>query len=159
MELPLDVVRCNFRRELEVALARAPLFEFKLEGDVDALTLRAEFTALDGEKFILVGTFDDYRLKPPVLDFVEPDTDRVGTARAYPKKAGADTFFHSPGIICAPFSRKAYDNVHRDWVMTEWSNSVANGTQWCQFSTICTMLVLVGSKLRSAESYGSGRQG
>ncbi len=159
MELPLDVVRCNFRRELEVALARAPLFEFKLVGDVDALTLRAEFTALDGEKFILVGTFDDYRLKPPLLDFVEPDTGLVGTARASPKRAGADSFFYGPGIICAPFSRKAYAQVHRDWPMNEWSKSVAHGTSWSQYSTISSMLALVSAKLRSPDSYGGGRMG
>lgn len=159
MELPPEVVRFNFQSELERALARADIFGFTLEGDVDALTVRAEFTALDNERFILIGTFDDYRLKPPVLDFVEPDTGLVGTARAYPKRAGTDSFFHSPGIICAPFSRKAYAQVHRDWPMNEWSKSGAHGTNWSQYSTICSMLALVSSKLRSADSYGGGRMG
>ena len=71
-ELPLDVVQFNFQTELEHAKKRAQVYGFKLEGDAQALTLRAEFVAADEETYILVGKFDDYRLKPPVLDFEEP---------------------------------------------------------------------------------------
>lgn len=159
MELAHDVVRFNFERELQHALRRAPLFGFSLEGDVDALKLRAEFTAADGGKYILVGSFDDYRLKPPTLDFEEPGTGLVGTARAYPRQRAGDSFFHSPGVICAPFSRKAYDSVHRDWVISEWACSTQNGTNWSQYSTICGMLVLVSSKLSNPAFYGGGRMG
>jgi len=159
MELPLEVVRFNFQTELEHAKRRAQVFEFGLEGNVDALTLRAEFIAADEEKYILVGTFDDYRLKPPVLDFEEPGTGLVGTARAYPRQRPGDSFFHSAGFICAPFSRKAYDNIHKDWVMSEWARSTSNGTNWSQYSTIAQMLVLVHSKLSNPDFYGGGRMG
>lgn len=159
MDLPLEVVRFNFQSELEHAKRRAQVFGFNLEGDVQALTMRAEFVAADGEQYILVGKFDDYRLKPPILDFEEPGTGHVGTARAYPRHGPGDSFFHSPGIICAPFSRKAYDNIHKNWVMSEWARSTDNGTNWSQYSTIAQMLVLVHSKLSNPNFYGGGRMG
>lgn len=157
MELPPEVVRLKFQEELEHAKKRAQVFGFALEGDVEKLALRAEFVAVDKEKYVLVGTFDDYRLMPPILDFQEPDNDNVGTARAYPRQKPGDSFFHSPGIICAPFNRKAYVNIHKDWVLTEWAANKSNGTDWSQYNTISKMLVLIYSKLSNPDYYGGGR--
>jgi hypothetical protein len=124
---------------------------------VDALTLRADFMAANGDKYILRGSFDDYRLKPPLLEFEDPQTGAVGTGRGFPKQKQGDSFFHSPGIICAPFNRKAYGNVHTDWVMTDWAANKSGNVDWSHYNTIATMLVLIHSKLSNPNYYGGGR--
>lgn len=157
MSLPIEIVRANFELELPRARECARLHGWEWKEDVDALTARAEFTALDGERFILCGEFDDYKAKPPFFDFEDPDTGKRGTARAYPK--GHDSFFHSTGpIICAPFSRKAYKEVHRQWQFGDWMTSRENNVNWAQYSTMAGMFMLVFTRI-SHPDYYKGRMG
>lgn len=158
MGLAAEVVRLNFEKELARARSVAETRGFDLDADVDALTIRATFVAADGERFILVGAFDDYKAKPPLLEFEEPGTGVRGSKRAYPQ-TGNDSFFHGHPCICAPFSRKAYGNVHNDWDFSNWTNSQANGTDWRQYSTLASMLVLVHSRLTFPDLYKPGRMG
>lgn len=157
MALPTEVVRLNFEEEFEKAKRRAALLGFELAGHVETLRIRASFSALDGEKFILLGEFDDYKAMPPFLEFEEPDTGLIGTKRAYPKP-GADSFFHGHPCICAPFSRKAYKEVHKsDWSFANWTKSTANSFDWSQYSTMSAMLMLVHTRLTHLDFYAPGR--
>lgn len=151
MGLPGDLVRCTFESELEQAQRIAGKAGFGLEADVDALTIRAQYQAADGQEFVLTGLFDDYKARPPLLDFQEPGTDRVGTKAAYP--AGIDTFFHSQPIICAPFSRKAYVQVHAGWPIASWMTSTEQGVNWKQYSTMAGMLLLVHKRVTDPRLY------
>ena len=120
MALDLEVVRFNFQKEVVRARERAALFKWGWKDDPLALTVRVEYTAVDSERYILVGEFDDYKEKPPLLEFEEPGTGVRGTRRAYPQ--GHDSFFNTTGpTICAPFSRKAYVTVHSGgWQFKDW---------------------------------------
>ena len=151
MALPADLVRCTFESELEQSRRIAGKAGFVLEADVDALTIRAVYKAPDGQEFILTGLFDDYKARPPLLDFEEPGTGRVGTKSAYP--AGHDSFFHPKPIICAPFNRKAYAEVHADWPMPTWMGSTAQNVNWRQYSTMPSMLWLVHKRISDHALY------
>lgn len=155
--LPLEIVRANFQQELPRARRCARIYGWEWQDDVDALTTRAEITALDGERFILCGEFDDYKAKPPLLEFEDPGSGERGTTKAYPK--GHDSFFHSTGpIICAPFSRKAYKQVHSKWRFGDWITSRENGVNWSQYSTMAGMFTLIYARLTHPDYY-RGRMG
>lgn len=160
MAIAIDVVRFNFQSELPIARSRAELLKWDLSADVEALSIRVVFEAADRERFILVGEFDDYKEKPPILEFEEPGTGVRGTPKAYPKGLpGKDSFFHSTGpCICAPFSRKAYKDVHKDWNFTDWMTSRASDFDWSKHSTMSGMLLLIHTRLVHPEYYG-GRMG
>jgi hypothetical protein len=151
MTLPADLVRCTFESELERSRYIAEKAGFVLDADVEALTVRAVYKAPDGHQFILTGLFDDYKARPPRLDFEEPGTGRVGTKSAYP--VGHDSFFHPQPIICAPFNRKAYAEVHTDWPMPTWMDSTTQNVNWRDFSTMASMLLLVHKRISDPTLY------
>ena len=153
MALELEVVRFNLEKELIRARERARLFNWGWKDDLDALTVRVEYTALDNERYILVGTFDDYKEKPPFLEFEEPGTGVRGTPRAYPK--GHDSFFNTKGpAICAPFSRKAYSAIHTSgWQFKDWMTSTEQGVRWSRYSTVAGMLEHIFWRLTFQEYY------
>jgi hypothetical protein len=155
--LPIEIVRANFERELPRARECGQRLGWKWEDNCEALTVRAEFTARDGELFILHGEFDDYKAQPPFLEFEEPNTRTRGTPKAYPK--GHDSFFHTTGpIICAPFSRKAYKQVHAMWRFDDWMTSRDSSVNWSQYSTIAGMFSLVYARITHPDYY-KGRMG
>jgi hypothetical protein len=155
--LPLEIVRANFSRELPRALDCAQAYGWEWTTDLNALTIRVALTAQDGQRFILCGEFDDYKAKPPFLEFEEPDTGLRGTTKAYP--TGHDSFFHSTGpCICAPFSRKAYKDVHTGWRCVDWTTSTESNVRWSQYSTMAGMVALIHSRLTNP-AYYLGRMG
>lgn len=157
MTLPLEIARANFQQELPRAMECARAHGWDLTEDLDTLTVRVSFTALDNESFILCGAFDEYKAKPPFLDFEEPGTGQRGTAKAYPK--GHDSFFHSTGpCICAPFNRKAYKDVHPGWRCEDWTTSTESGVRWSQYSTMAGMLTLIHTRITNP-AYYKGRMG
>lgn len=150
--VPAEIVRAHFERELPRARECARSLGWEWSENSDALTLRIVYTARDAERFILHGTFDDYKAKPPFLEFEDPDTGQLGTVHAYPK--GHDSFFHSTGpCICAPFSRKAYLNVHPRWRCEDWTTSKENNVCWAQFSTMAGMLLMIHTRLTHPDYY------
>jgi hypothetical protein len=149
--LPLDVVRVNFEVEAARARTMAATLGWEWADDVNALTIRVKMQAVDGQQYVLVGQFDDYKAQPPLLDFEEFDTGAVGTPRAYPK--GHDSLFHSTGpCICAP------REVHTGWRFGDWITSRENGTDWSPFSTMSGMVTLIHSRLATPAFY-KGRMG
>lgn len=150
--MPIEIVRAHFERELPRAREWARSLGWEWSEDLDALAVRVVYTARDAERFILHGTFDDYKAKPPFLEFEDPGSGQLGTARAYPK--GHDSFFHTTGpCICAPFSRKAYRNVHPGWRCEDWTTSKESNVCWAQFSTMAAMLVMIHNRLTHPDYY------
>lgn len=153
MALDPTIARFNFESELGRARELAMRLGWGWSDDVDTLAVRVEYTALDNERYILVGTFDDYKEKPPLLDFEEPGTGVVGTAKAFPRSK-VDSFFHETGpIICAPFSRKAYVKVHPGWQFKDWMTSTEQGVRWSQHSTVAAILQLIFDRLTTPDWY------
>jgi hypothetical protein len=111
---------------VEEELARCvPLqatFGWTMEWDPQALRVEVGLrSAVDGEPYLLRAVCDNYKAWPPFLEFLEPDTRRAGTPRAYPR--GGRGYFHSMPCVCAPFSRKAYTQCggpHGDWQISNW---------------------------------------
>src|SRR4051812_1212624 len=57
------------------------------------------------EDYLLVGTFDDYRVEPPTWRFLDPRTRENIGAAAYPLGDWpGGSIFHGNGLICAPWS-------------------------------------------------------
>lgn len=108
-----------------------------LISDIDEsnLSFNVEMTSpLDGEVYILNVVFSDYPELPLILDFIDPETKKIGSRNAFPDSK--DSFFHkrNPPFICSPCSRKAYgsysDGVngpHREWAMIGWRNTKQTG--------------------------------
>ena len=102
------------------------------------------------EDYLLVGTFDDYRVEPPTWRFLDPRTgESIGPA-AYPLGAWPNgSIFHGNGLICAPWSRDAYGDrggPHRDWgAATQWQTA---GRQHTQADTIPDMLARIYAELQ-----------
>ena len=90
------------------------------EIDEPTQTLTVTMTSpLDKERYILEVKFDNYKLWPPYLEFIDPESLQKGGKRAYPRNVGNNaSFFHDNPCICHPCSRKAYSNYggpHGDW--------------------------------------------
>ena len=157
MALPHEVVRLNFAQEVERARVLAKLHGWGWGDDPEKLTIRSTFEASDAEKYILVGSFDDYKAKPPLLDFEDPVTGKVGTPHAYPKSH--DSFFNTTGpCICAPFNRKAYSALHGGWRFEDWTKSRESNVDWSNYSTMAGMLTLINTRLTLLDYY-RGRMG
>ncbi len=152
-----EIARFNFEKELPRARERAKSLNWGWKENLETLSLRVEYQALDNELFILLAQFDDYKEKPPYLEFEEPLTGLKGTPRAYPK--GHDSFFNTTGpCICAPFSRKAYEQIHGGWRTSDWMSSKENNTRWAQYSTIAAILENIYNRLITP-AYYVGRMG
>ena len=79
------------------------------------------------EPYLIIASFDDYRLLPPVWQFVDPKTGREVGLPAYPRPVGPSVF-HGNGLVCAHWSRMAYQEEggpHANWGgVRNWQNPV-----------------------------------
>jgi hypothetical protein len=103
------------------------------------------------EDYLLVGTFDDYRVEPPTWRFLDPRTgENIGPA-AYPlgNWQNGGSVFHGNGLICAAWSRDAYGDragPHADWgAATRWQTV---GREYVQADTIPDMLARIYAELQ-----------
>ncbi len=83
----------------------------------------------DSSWFWLNCLCDRYPAEPPAWHWYNPSTKNLDQREDTPKAAG---FFHSNGIICAPWNRLAYSAVdsrgpHGDWVIGDWRGNPKNG--------------------------------
>jgi len=147
--LPAAVSRAYLAQEVEACLDLARSHGWQVCPDLDALKVTIGMrSARDGERFVLDFGCDDYKAKPPLIEFVYPGTDERGSQRAYPK--GGNGYFHGLPCICAPFSRKAYAALggpHGDWAMGNWMKKSGG------FPTIPAMAQLVQALIDSQEWY------
>jgi hypothetical protein len=139
-KLPLEVVRAYIAEELPGAQAWAKRRGLELAYDDEQLNLRVPLLGSDRngdpEHYLLEGQLDDYRVLPPVWQFLHPDTgEEIGSA-AFPAPPsegmnGVGSIFLPNGgnpAICARFSRLAYTpgtGPHPEWgELTGWDRFV-----------------------------------
>jgi len=122
MAVDADVSRRIIETELGLAWPLAETYGWIIKTDLDHLRFTARLkSAVDGEEFLMEFSCDDYKEKPPYIEFLEPSTGQRGVASAYPRNGSG--FFHTLPCICAQFSRKAYSvhgGPHNDWAMLTW---------------------------------------
>lgn len=117
--------------EVAESSAWAQRHGYALDWRPETLTLRTTLTQPQtGERFYLQGIFADYRALPPLWDFMDADWQAGGKLANFPKMEGSpfggSLFINHQdhGVICAPFSRLAYqahDGPHVDWgVPADW---------------------------------------
>jgi hypothetical protein len=110
----------------------------------------------DHGPLLLRGEFDGYRALPPTWLFLDPDAGDM-TPRAWPAAGpvgGQASIFHSVGVICANFSRRAYTDVggpHAWGGLTKWTRV----TEGIHAENVGEMLSAVEMHLR----YSPGRMG
>lgn len=110
-------------------------------------------SSVDQQKYIVEFTCDDYKLMPPLVEFLEPEEPHArGTRHAYPRNGPSGSHFHEQNVcICAPFSRRAYSaygGPHGDWQSGNWMALSP------QFTTIGDIALLVQRLINSPGTYG-----
>lgn len=118
---------------------------------LDAVTFTLALPAKDESTFHLLVECDDYAVLPPAWHFRNLATGALDQPGDIPR---GGSFFHSAGVICAPWNRLAYKprGPHGDWQISDWrSNPKLGGAR-----TLCAMALRIAVELRG--SY-EGRQG
>lgn len=163
--LPVEVVRVCVAEEMTAARAWAARHNHTLTFDAAELTLTMPLLGptTDGagtERYLLKGTFVDYRAVPPCWWFVHPDTGADIGRPVYPQPPaphprGSALFIQggpTGAIICAHFNRLAYneqledggqqEGVHGDWGQpTNWLNLPRD--QYTRAETVADMLARI----------------
>jgi len=123
------------------------------EIDKENLKFTVGMTALDGEKYHMEFTFDDYREIPLLIEFFDPISGERGTKKVYPK-GKTDSFFHGFPCICNPCSRKSYKQFnegapHGDWKFADWQTNPQIKT----LKTIDQILLVIYYRLNNPDKY------
>lgn len=160
--LPAATVKATVAAELPAAHAWAKRQGHELNYDAETLTLRVWLEGPDGERYLLLGMFEDYQTLPPAWRFVHPDTTEAIGSAAYPAPAqpyprGSPLILDSGAdgaVICAHFNRLAYTEEggpHGDWGgLSNWQNT--EGAGYTRATTIADMLARIA--LDVADSNG-----
>ncbi|SRR6266849_7025765 len=155
--LALDDVLAHLESETEIPgairWAKHHGLEHSWDKEALAFTVRLQGGSEregEPEAYLLTGTFDDYRVIPPVWRFLDPRTRRDIGPAAYPM-AGPfpqGSVLHSSGVICAPWNRLAYGDrggPHMDW--TEPAKWQTLAPQYTSANTIPDMLARVRAEV------------
>ncbi len=121
---------------------------------LDTKTFILALPAKDGTWVQLLAECDDYPTSPPAWHFRNPQTGELEHPAGTPRGGG---FFHSSGVICAPWNRLAYRSQwergpHNDWTIGDWRANPSTGGA----KTLSAMALRIYVELQS--SY-QGRQG
>ena len=95
---------------------------------------------------------DNYAAWPPLIEFIEPDTETRGTQYAYPRSQG-DGFFHNTPCICNPCSRKAYKDysaVHQEWDINNWKQMPETNS----LKDLKSILKAIYARISNSDYYG-----
>lgn len=154
MSVPREVSWTFVEEELAAVELATEAFGWSIELQPDELRFTLLMTSkVDGERYLFEFTCDDYKLIPPFIEMIHPDTGARAVPEAYPKNGRS--FFHTTPAICAPFSRKAYvghAGIHNEWELEKWME-LREG-----ISTLGDILVLLQNLLNNPDVY-HGRMG
>jgi hypothetical protein len=156
------ITRAILEEELAAVRNIGGTYGWEVTPALDNLQVLIRMHAYNDDEYLVEITADDYKELPPIFEFIEPDTGKRGTPRAYPK--GKDTFFNTTGVcICAPFCRKAYKQFittgpHADWKYGDWTRSKAQNFDWSNVTTLADMLGMIQRRIIQPELY-EGRMG
>lgn len=144
------------RSEYSGVLARAPQFAWKVSDLIESslvfdVTMNSR---IDGGEYKVELRCDDYKEKPPYIEFINPKTGERGVPSAYPKDAAGDAgaIFHGQPCVCHPCSRKAYEagGPHlNDWGprMKDWV-AMSGG-----LVTLLDILMMIQARINLPGSY------
>ena len=115
--------------------------------DRDALIVDAATAhPVDGGPLLLIAGVDGYRELPPSWRFVDSESREV-TPTSTPSREGSSVI-HSPGVICAHFSRTAYKGYDQaaphDWELASWDAP----QEGVQAHTLAEMLSVIDRHLK-----------
>jgi hypothetical protein len=154
MAVSREIVLAYLDQEVPAAIAWATnkglQSEWKRDDLSFSLRLKGRGENDTVEPYLLVGTFDDYRVEPPTWRFLDPrDGAQIGVA-AYPAGVWPNgSIFHSNGLICATWSRDAYGDrggPHANWgAATQWQTVAPESVQ---AATIADMLARIYYELQ-----------
>lgn len=116
----------------------------------DQFTL--QLPAKDGTTFTLFVKCNGFPVTPPAWHWYDEATGDCDRAQDTPKGSG---FFHSAGVICAPWNRLAYNTVdprgpHGDWTIGDWRRNPNTGA--C--TTLAAMALRLFVELNGAKFHG-----
>jgi len=122
---------------------------------IDSTSFVFGLPAKDGSSFWLLCRCNGYPGVPPAWHWYNPDTKAIDQGRDTPTGGG---FFHSAGVICAPWNRLAYKSEdargpHSDWTIGAWRSNEKTGG--CK--TLAAMALRIAFEL-TAPTF-SGRKG
>lgn len=115
--------------------------------EIDGTTFVVGFVGKDGTQFWVKAFCDGYPARPPAWHWFNPATGALDQRSDTPKEGG---FFHSHGVICAPWNRLAYQAVdprgpHTDWAIGDWRANPKTGA--CR--TLSAMALRIAQELQS----------
>lgn len=118
------ILNCQVEHLLENARLHSWFFD-----RVDVTTFVLGMTAKDGSDFSLRTRCDGYAATPPAWHWYNRETEAIDSP--YDTPLGG-RFFHSAGVICAPWNRLAYKSVdqrgpHGNWEIGNWMNIKETG--------------------------------
>jgi hypothetical protein len=122
---------------------------------VDSENFIVGMSAKDGSRFHLWCACDRYGAIPPAWHWFNPESRLRDQPRDTPQGGG---FFHTNGVICAPWNRLAYATVdargpHGEWTLANWRSNPKTGA--CQ--TLSAMALRIFCELM-ADTF-TGRKG
>jgi hypothetical protein len=102
------------------------------------------------EPYLLVGTFEDYRVMPPAWSFLDPRTGADIGRAAFPAPGPfplGSVLHATRAVICAPWNRLAYSDrggPHSDWDAANWQTAAP---QYTSARTIPDMLARIRAEV------------
>lgn len=132
--------------ELKALRENAELLEWSLS-EVDGTTFSLGLPANDSTTFWVRAFCNRYPGQPPAWHWFNPQTGLLDQHRDTPTPVG---FFHSNGIICAPWNRLAYREEdprgpHGDWAIGDWRSNPQSGA--CR--NLSAMALRIAQELQS----------
>lgn len=112
------------------------------------------FRARDGQYYWLKVDCTNYPALPPAWRWFDPRSGQCDAPGATPKGSG---YFHSNGVICAPWNRLAYKQQdprgpHGDWTIGQWKSNTRTGA--CK--TLASMALKLCYQLQTTNYAGRG---
>jgi hypothetical protein len=125
----------------------AALMGWKLER-LSATSFVLSLPASDGSWFSVLCIADRYSAEPPAWHWYNPASKQIDQPHDTPIEVG---FFHSAGVICAPWNRLAYNSVdprgpHSDWQIGAWRSNPQTGG--CKTLSAIAQRIAIELKLR-----------
>lgn len=125
--------------ELDTFRKCAEVLDWEIK-EVDPITFVVGFQSGKGQEFWCKVICENYKQNPPFWHWYNPTTKLIDQSNDIPQIEGGSIrgYFHSSGIICAPWNRLAYKSIsqpnglHPEWVLSDWITNPKTG--------ICTTL-------------------
>lgn len=130
--------------QIEAVRQNAALHGWKFD-QLEPAVFSLSMPAKDGSWFTTLANCAGFAVTPPAWHWYNPETKTIDAACDTPQ---GGNFFHSVGVICAPWNRLAYKRVdgrgpHDNWDIGNWmAVPETGGTR-----TLAAMAIRIGHEL------------